>query len=151
MSLREASLQSSEIAQLYGQSVEVMAQVVTDPNQTTAGNFSFIARAIYLHTGQSSFAMRIPIRVITPKPSVLKLLPGQSFSANARIVKSKEGRVAALVLIDMDVHVLTPPSRWANSLASIRYGLRNLSGDGNAGALIPRNGFGGYLKTNVGV
>ncbi len=137
MSLREASLQSSEIAQLYGQSVEVMAQVVTDPNQTTTGNFSFIARAIYLHTGQSSFAMRIPIRVITPKPSVLKLLPGQSFSANARIVKSKEGRVAALVLIDMDVHVLTPPSRWANSLASIRYGLRNLSGDGNAGALIP--------------
>ena len=137
MSLREASLQSSQLADMYGQSAELIAQVVTDPNQTTTGNYSFIARAIYVHTGQLSYGMRIPIRVITPRASVLKLLPGQSFSARARIVKSKEGRVAALVLIDGDVKILTQPSRWAKSLAAIRYGLRNLSGDGDAGALIP--------------
>ena len=137
MSLREASLQSSQLTAMYGQSGEVIAQVVTDPNQTTTGNYSFIARAIYVHTGQLSYGMRIPIRVITPRASVLKLLPGQSFSARALIVKSKEGRVAALVLIDGDVKILTQPSRWAKSLAAIRYGLRNLSGDGDAGALIP--------------
>ncbi len=137
MSLREASLQNSAIAKLFGQSVELMAQVVTDPNQTTTGNYSFIARAIYVHTDIASFAMRIPIRVITARPDVLALLPGQSFSATARIVSSKEGRVGALVLIDAKVKVLTPPSTWARSLASIRYGLRRLSGDGDAGALIP--------------
>lgn len=137
MSLREASLQDSEIAQHFGQSVEVMAQVVTDPNQTATGNYSFIARAIYIHTDQTSYSMRTPIRVITPKASVLTLLPGQSFSATASIVKSKEGRVGALVLIDEDVKVITQASRWAKALASIRYGLREISGDGDAGALIP--------------
>ena len=137
MSFRQASLQNSQLTTLYGQSAEVMAQVVTDPNQTTTGNFSFIARAIYVHTGQFSYGMRIPIRVITPRATVLKLLPGQSFSARARIVESKEGRVAALVLIDEEVKIITQPSRWAISLAAIRYGLRNLSGEGDAGALIP--------------
>ena len=61
MSLREASLQSSKLTQLFDQSVELMAQVVTDPNQTTTGNYSFIARAIYVQTSQGSFGMRIPI------------------------------------------------------------------------------------------
>jgi len=137
MSLREASLQSSQLAAMDGQSAELIAQVVTDPNQTTTGNYSFIARAIYVHTDQLSYGMRIPIRVITPRATVLKLLPGQSFSATSRIIKSKEGRVAALILIDGDVKILTEASRWAKSLAAIRYGLRNLSGDGDAGALIP--------------
>ena len=149
MSLREASLQRSEITQLYGQSVELIAQVVTDPSQSISGNYSFIARAIYVHTGQNSFGMRIPIRVITPRSSVLTLLPGQSFSATARIVDSKEGRVGALVLIDDDVKILTHASRWAKSLASIRYGLRNLSGDGDAGALIPGMVLGDTAKQSL--
>ena len=137
MSLREASLAHSQIAKLYGQSVDVIAQVVTDPNQTTSGNYSFLARAIYVATPAGSYGMRVPIRVITPKKSVLGLLPGQSFRATARLVTSKEARVGALVLIDGDVSVITQASRWANSLAAIRYGLRDLSGDGDAGALIP--------------
>ena len=137
MSLREASLANSQIAQLYGQSVEIIAQVVTDPNQTTTGNYSFLARAIYVNSPAGSYEMRIPIRVITPKKSVLTLLPGQSFSATARLVKSKEGRVGALVLIDDDVAVITQASGWARALAGIRFGLRDVSGDGDAGALIP--------------
>lgn len=137
MSLRQASLEHSEIAKVFGQSVELIAQVVTDPSQTSTGNFSFIARAIYLKSDNGSFAMRIPIRIITPHHEVLTILPGQSFSAQARIVESKEARVAALVLIDEKVKVLTPPSRWTKSLAAIRLGLRNKSGDGDAGALIP--------------
>ncbi|MSY56010.1 MAG: DUF4131 domain-containing protein, partial [Actinobacteria bacterium] len=132
MSLREASLQQSEITQLYGQSVELIAQVVTDPSQSLSGNYSFIARAIYVHTEQNSYGMRIPIRVITPQSKVLALLPGQSFSATASIVDSNEGRVGALVIIDGGFKTLTQASRWAKSLASIRYGLRNLSGDGDA-------------------
>jgi len=137
MSFREASIQSSQIVKLFGQSSEIIAQVVTDPSQSASGNYTFIARAIYVKSSQRSFQMRTPIRIITPRPSVLDLLPGQSFSATARIVESKEARVAALVLIDEDVRVITQASRWAKSLASIRYGLRNLSGEGNAGALIP--------------
>lgn len=149
MSLREASLQSCAITKFFGQGVEVMAQVVTDPNQSMTGNYSFIARAIYVANGSVSFAMRIPIRVITPRAGVLSLLPGQRFSAQARIVKSKEARVGALVIIDGDVTVLTPPSKWAKSLASIRHGLRSLSGDGDAGALIPGMVLGDTAKQSL--
>jgi len=149
MSLREASLQNSQLTHLYGQSVVVMAQVVTDPSLTMTGNYSFIARAIYVQSGQGSYAMRVPIRVITPRASVLDLLPGQSFSSTARIVDSKEGRVGALVLIDDDVKVITQASSWAKSLAAIRYGLRNLSGDGDAGALIPGMVLGDTAKQSV--
>ena len=149
MSLREASLQQSEITQLYGQSVELIAQVVTDPSQSLSGNYSFIARAIYVHTEQNSYGMRIPIRVITPQSKVLALLPGQSFSATASIVDSNEGRVGALVIIDGGFKTLTQASRWAKSLASIRYGLRNLSGDGDAGALIPGMVLGDTSKQSI--
>ena len=137
MSLRQASLAQSQIAHLYGQTVDIRAQVVTDPNQTTSGNYSFLARATYVGSHAGAYQMRTPIRIITPKKSVLRLLPGQSFAASARIVSSKEGRVGGLVLIDADVKVLTQASRWARSLASIRSGLRDLSGEGDAGALIP--------------
>ncbi len=137
MSFRQASLAQSQLAQAYGQSVDLTAQVVTDPTQTVNGSYSFLARAIYIDASHGAFKMRIPIRVITPKKSVLHLLPGQSFNAPARIVSSKEGRVGALVLIDADIKVLTQASRWAKSLASIRQGLRNTSGEGDAGALIP--------------
>jgi len=149
MSLRQASLQNSQLSETFGQSVQIIAQVVTDPSQTVTGNFSFIARAIYLKSDVGSFSMRIPIRVITPQSQVLSLLPGQSFSALTRIIESKEARVGALALIDEKVEVLTPPSRWAKSLGAIRFGLRRVSGDGDAGALIPGMVLGDTSKQNL--
>lgn len=74
---------------------------------------------------------------MTSNQSVTALLPGQRFSAQGRIVASKEARVAALVVIRDDIQIQTQPSRWASGLGAIRLGLRSLSGDGNAGALIP--------------
>ena len=74
---------------------------------------------------------------MTSNQSVTTLLPGQRFSAQGRIVASKEARVAALVVIKDDIQIQTQASRWASSLGAIRLGLRSLSGDGNAGALIP--------------
>ena len=149
MSLRQASLQNSAISKVFGQSVQITAQVITDPSQTITGNFSFIARAIYLKSEVGSFSMRIPIRVITPRNQVLGLLPGQSFSADARILQSKEARVGALVLIDEEVEVLTPPSRWAKALGAIRSGLREISGEGDAGALIPGMVLGDTSKQSI--
>ena len=42
-----------------------------------------------------------------------------------------------MLLVDKEMEVLTPPSRWASALGAIRTGLRTHSGDGDAGALIP--------------
>jgi len=137
MSIRQASLANSQISRFFMQSVIITAEVVTDPSKTSTGNYSFIARAVLVNNSSIHYKLRVPIRVMTSKQSVTTLLPGQRFSAEGRIVASKEARVAALVVIKGDIEIQTRPSRWASALGAIRLGLRSLSGDGNSGALIP--------------
>ncbi len=119
------------------QSATVTAEVVTDASKTSTGNYSFIARAVLVNNSSIHYKLRVPIRVMTSNQDVTKLLPGQRFSAQGRIVASKEARVAALVVIKDGIEIQTKASHWANALGAIRVGLRSLSGDGNAGALIP--------------
>jgi competence protein ComEC len=45
--------------------------------------------------------------------------------------------VVALAITTSPIRTLAPPSRWARALAAIRTGLREASGGGDAGALIP--------------
>ena len=137
MSIRQASLAHSQIARFFMQSATITAEVVTDPNKTSTGNYSFIARAILVNNSSIHYKLRVPIRVMTSKQSMSKLLPGQRFSAQGRIVASKEARVAALVVIKDEIEIQTQPSHWASALGAVRLGLRSLSGDGDAGALIP--------------
>jgi competence protein ComEC len=149
MSIRQASLAHSQISRFFMQSATITAEVVTDPSKTSTGSYSFIARAVLVNNSSIHYKLRVPIRVMTSKQSITTLLPGQRFSAQGRIVASKEARVAALVVIKDDFHILTPPSRWASALGAIRLGLRSLSGDGNAGALIPGMVLGDTSKQSV--
>lgn len=119
------------------QNATVTAEIVTDPSKTSTGSYSFIARAVLVNNSSIHYKLRVPIRVMTSDQSVTQLLPGQRFSAQGRIVASKEARVAALVVIKSDIEIQTQPSHWASALGAIRLGLRSLSGDGDAGALIP--------------
>jgi competence protein ComEC len=137
MSIRQASLAHSQISRFFMQSAMVTAEVVTDPSKTSTGNYSFIARAVLVNNTSIYYKLRVPIRVMTANKNVTKLLPGQRFRAQGRIVASKEARVAALVVVKDDIQIQTQPSHWASALGAIRFGLRSLSGDGNAGALIP--------------
>ncbi|MEY3857581.1 MAG: hypothetical protein RL290_175 [Actinomycetota bacterium] len=137
MSIRQASLADSQISRFFMQNATITAEVVTDPSKTTTGNYSFIARAVLIKNSSIHYKLRVPIRVMTSNQSVTTLLPGQRFNAQGRIVASKEARVAALVVIKDDIQIQTQASRWASALGAIRLGLRALSGDGDAGALIP--------------
>jgi competence protein ComEC len=135
MSIRQASLENSEIANHYQSQVDFTGQVITDPSQTSTGKFSFTARLLTFDVDGNHFSLRVPIRIIVQRR--FELLPGQTFSASARVVRTSESRVAALFLIDKNIEVLTRPSHWAFALGSIRKGLSTHSGDGDAGALIP--------------
>ena len=135
MSIRQASLESSAIAQHFDSQVNFTAQVMTDPNQSASGKYSFTARLLAFESDRKHFALRIPVRIISQQR--VELLPGQTVRATARVVQTNESRVAAMLLVDKDFEVLTPASRWASALGAIRTGLRNHSGDGDAGALIP--------------
>jgi len=135
MSMRQYSIAGSELRSHFGSTFTFEARVRTDPVATTPKvlgrnyadrKFSFLAATAYG-----------PIRVITSKSSALGLLPGQKIRISGEILETDERRVAALVITTLPIRALSPPSRWASALASIRTGLREASGAGDAGALIP--------------
>jgi competence protein ComEC len=135
MSLRQFSIGQSELRHQFGEEVSISARVRTDPTATqskvvgrnfAARKFSFLAATEYG-----------PIRVITSRASASGLLPGQKIMVRGRIIESKERRVAALIIATSPIKPMAPPSRWSLALASIRTGLREASGGGDAGALIP--------------
>lgn len=146
MSFRAQALTQTILTQYLGSEVQITAKLITDPNHTTpkvsgrnfvASNWSFLASAIELKSSAGVYRLKIPIRVMSPARNLRGLLPGQIISGRAVLIKSKEARVAALVLFHGQVKVETSASRWARSLGAIRIGLRDASGDGDAGALIP--------------
>ncbi len=135
MSLRQYSIGESQLREQYGDSISISARVRTDPTATQSKvvgrnfaerKFTFLAATEYG-----------PVRVITSRSSASGLLPGQKILVRGRIVESKESRVAALIIATSPIKRMAPPSRWSLTLASIRTGLRNASGGGDAGALIP--------------
>ena len=146
MSFRTQALTQTILTQYLGSEVQITAKLITDPNRTApkvsgrnfvASNWSFLASAVELTSSAGTYRLKIPIRVLSPAKNLTGLLPGQTISGRAVLVKSKEARVAALALFHGQVKVETSASRWARSLGAIRIGLRNSSGDGDAGALIP--------------
>jgi competence protein ComEC len=155
MSIRISALHSSAIHQYRNSSTEVTLQVTTDPNKIAPKilgtafaptSFSFIGQALEV---DNRYRLRIPVRVIASTRSVDGLLPGQKIRVTAKVVASKEKRVAALLIVSKRVQVITPPSLWARSLAKIRLGLRSASGTGDAGALIPGMVIGDVSKQSV--
>ncbi|MFZ9100257.1 MAG: ComEC/Rec2 family competence protein [Candidatus Planktophila sp.] len=143
MSLRLAALSTSSVQEYKGQRVEIVLQVATDPVRVqrkvigdyfAPTSFSFLAQALVINQKER---MRIPVRVIAATQSVQGLLPGQNIAVQAQVLDSKERRVAALLIVKQRAQVLTNPSRWSLALATIRQGLRDATGGGDSGALIP--------------
>jgi competence protein ComEC len=155
MSIRIAALESSAIQKYRNRTSEVLLQITTDPTRVAPKiigtafaptSFSFIGQALQV---DSRYRLRIPVRVIASTQSVDGLLPGQLIRVSAKVVASKEKRVAVLLIVSHRVEVMSPPSLWAQSLAKIRLGLRDATGTGDAGALIPGMVLGDVAKQSV--
>ena len=146
MSLRQQSLQSSAITNYFDQSAQAQLRLTTDPHLTTKRvsgrnflppSYSALATLTQFEGAAGSFKLRVPVRVIMSDLSAKSLLPGQRISVSARVLASKEPRVAALLITNSKIKVVSLPSKWAASLARIRLGLRSASGGGDGGSLIP--------------
>ena len=155
MSIRIAALESSAIQKYRNRTADVIVQITTDPTRVAPKilgtafaptSFSFIGQALEI---DEHYRLRIPVRVIASTRSVDGLLPGQKIRLSAKVVASKEKRVAALLIVSHRVEAITPPSQWARSLAKIRLGLREATGTGDAGALIPGMVIGDVSKQSV--
>ena len=133
--MRQYSIAGSELRAHFGSTFTFEARVRTDPVATSpkVQGRNFAARK-YSFLAASKFG---PVRVITSKSSASGLLPGQKVAITGQVLTTDERRVAALIIGTSPIRRLAPPSRWATSLASIRTGLRQASGGGDVGALIP--------------
>lgn len=155
MSIRIAALESSAIADYRGEQTAIELQITTDPAKIAPRVFGdFMAPTSYSFLGQATlvdnrYILRIPIRVIASTDRVQGLLPGQKIRVEGKVLESREGRVAALIIVDEDIEVLTEASTWARGLAQIRLGLREATGTGDAGALIPGMVIGDTSKQSV--
>ena len=146
MSLRQQSLESSAVSKYFSESALVTVQLATDPHLTVKRvsgrnflppSYSALASLREIKIEEQTFKLKVPVRFIARDAEIAKLLPGQKISAQVQILQSKEPRVAALLIANQKVEVLSQPSRWAESLGKIRLGLRTASGTGDAGSLIP--------------
>ena len=135
MSMRQVSLESSAISRHIDSTISFQAQVKTDPSKTSSGNYSFIARLTSFSVDEQSYWLRVPVRILIKEK--IELLPGQKISGSASAISTDESRVAALLIVHGAITQVTEPSSWALGLDAIREGLRDNSGDGDAGALIP--------------
>ena len=135
MSMRQVSLERSAIAQHVGSTITFQAQVKTDPSKTASGNYNFTARLLQFSIDEQSYWLRVPVRILVKER--IDLLPGQQVSGSASVIATKEARVAALLISNDAITQVTQPSGWALGLGAIRQGLRDNSGSGDAGALIP--------------
>ena len=116
MSFRAQALTQTILTQYLGSEVQITAQLITDPNRTSPkvsgrnyveSSWSFLASAIELESSAGKYRLKIPIRVLSPAKNLNGLLPGQTISGRAVLVKSKEARVAALVLFHGEVKIET--------------------------------------------
>ena len=133
MSMRQYSIAQSAL--IFDRDIQFTATLRSDPVRTASKvigrNFAPPRNSFLASTNQG------PVRIIASPESSDRLLPGQRIQFSGRAIQSSEKRVVALVIVTGTIDVITQPSRWAASLAAIRTGLRNASGDGDAGALIP--------------
>ena len=126
--------------------MKVIASVTSDPKLTfervrgsniNPSQSSFLVRTSYLESQKASYEVRLALRVLIPKK--VEFIPGDLVEFQGRLIKSKERRVAALLIADEEFLQLSKVGALGQLLAEIRSKFRNQAAayESNSGALIP--------------
>jgi len=147
-SIHSQILQTSVIAQLASSSpdVKVIARVTGDPKLTfekvrgskiNPSQSSFLVRTSRIESESGSYEARLALRVLIPKK--VELIPGDLIGLEGRLVKSKERRVAALLIAEEDLVQLSKAGALGQVLAKVRSSFRDQAAKfgSNSGALVP--------------
>ncbi len=144
--MREFSLTRGPLRLLAGQEVSFAAVVTTDPTwsrakvrgaQTLPPAQSFIASANEVKSVDRLIHVRVPIRIMSK--TTLQLIPGERISGRAKVLLSRERKVAALFILEQPPTIVAPANviqRWSTHLRH-RFAHRSQRIDGDSGTLIP--------------
>ena len=146
LALREFSLKNHSIEQIFGESVTFHATVISDPAwskpsvrgaQFHSPSMTFLARAQEIQSTSQKWKIRAPIRVMS-RGSVSPI-PGDEFEGEGKILKSKERKVLALVILNRAPVTIESAGKLMQVTTGIRHRFSDLSRsiNGDSGALIP--------------
>ena len=146
-SIHNLALAKSEVARHLGGEVLAQGVVSSDPSKTKARVFgsrastpktTFLMRLETISSQDTAWkSLRVPVRVLISQE--VNLFPGMRIEVTARVVKSKERKVAALLIGKSEsLKVLKEPKSLA-SLEVVRSALREKANEigGDSGSLIP--------------
>ena len=105
--------------------------------QRLPASLSFLARVSEVRSAHRIIHLRIPVRVLSRNQ--LQLIPGTSFRAQARVIPTRERKVAALFILERGLHVTRASNLLQRETFKIRqrFSHRSERIAGDSGTLIP--------------
>ncbi len=140
ISIRQAALANDLVISSFNQQVEIIAEIRSDPlirSGKVFGSAKMPDRQSFLISVQNfnGAVINLPMRMQAPVNQ--SLLLNQRFKASVKVVKSKEVKVAALVIATKDLEILNQPKRLFLVTDQIRSSFRSLVPKNDLGSLIP--------------
>jgi competence protein ComEC len=140
------ALHTNQIKEFFGEHTKVLGVVSTDPNATRAkvigsrlstSKITFLMRVEAVSNTHLESRIRIPIRVVVEESP--HLIPGQRIELSGNLVRTKERKVAALLIAEPDSIILREAPGSLLALEKVREALRSevIDMGGDSAALIP--------------
>ena len=140
MWIKQVTLENSYLVSNFNTTVRIEGVIRTDPvlksgkisgSNRLSDEFSLLLKT----TKINEMKLNLPIRV--KHPSTDNLMIDQKIKFTARIIKTRERKVAALAIAHNPVSILSPPRNLFNSTEKIRSDFRDLSNGSKASQLVP--------------
>ena len=140
ISIRQASLSNQLVVSSFNQKVTISAVIRSDPVVRIGkvrGSTKFPDQQSFLISVQKfdKYRVRLPMRLQAPIGQ--QFLLGEQFTAEVKIIKSKERKVAAQAVATSELKISKPANTLLKSTNKIRAAFRDLIPTGDAGSLIP--------------
>jgi competence protein ComEC len=146
ISIRLSILNDHNLQSNVGQRIQFQGKVISDPNLKAANAYgsswrgakvSFLMRLEVFSVNDKKFKSNLPVRILAPENLAGLIKLGDLLTGNAKVVKTKELRVAALLVTDADIKVKKNENSFLLLADSIRKDFQAVIPKSDAGSLIP--------------
>lgn len=146
ISIRLSILNDHNLQSNVGQRIQFQGKVISDPNLKAANAYgsswreakvSFLMRLEDFSVNEKKFKSNLPVRIQAPENLAGFIKLGDLLAGNSKVVKTKELRVAALLVTDADLKVKKNENSFLLLADSIRKDFQAVIPKSDAGSLIP--------------
>jgi len=145
-SIRVEVIADKHLQNCFNQKISFSGTVASDPilkNEQVYGSSwriahtSFLLRLNSFACGERSYSAHLPVRVQISESNSTPINLGDLVTGKAKIVKTRELKVAALLIVEETPYITINQNIFLKIASSIRTGFRKLIPTNEAGALIP--------------